>query len=158
MPHGELPDWANRRSILYLGIQPQHVILPINARLCYIAVILDFDTSSSLFSVDSGVLFVVFDTLFLSTRPPMEAYIPFTLPRDGGLFAALAILGAGTFYIFSLIIYRLYLSPIAHFPGPKIVAVTQWYELYYDLVHRGSYLFQIERMHDKYGRPLSLMT
>lgn len=88
----------------------------------------------------------------------MEAYIPFTLPRDGGLFAALAILGAGTFYIFSLIIYRLYLSPIAHFPGPKIVAVTQWYELYYDLVHRGSYLFQIERMHDKYGRPLSLMT
>lgn len=36
------------------------------------------------------------------------------------------------------IFYRLYLSPIAHFPGPKIAAATWLYQFYFDVVRQGS--------------------
>ena len=77
----------------------------------------------------------------------MEAY----LPKGAGLRAAGTILGISGFYVLSLIIYRLFVSPIARFPGPKLAAVTTWYELYYDVIKKGKYLFEIEKMHDKYG-------
>lgn len=34
--------------------------------------------------------------------------------------------------------YRLYMSPIAKFPGPKIAAATWLYQFYYDVIKRGS--------------------
>ncbi len=51
----------------------------------------------------------------------------------------------------SLAVYRLYLSPIANFPGPKLAAVTGWHETYYDCVLGGKFVFAIEDMHKKYG-------
>ncbi|KAI9783704.1 MAG: hypothetical protein M1839_003552 [Geoglossum umbratile] len=48
-------------------------------------------------------------------------------------------------------IYRLYLSPIAKFPGPKFAALTFWYEFHYDVIKEGLYIFEIEKMHKKYG-------
>ncbi len=48
-------------------------------------------------------------------------------------------------------IYRLYLSPIAKFPGSKLAALTFWYEFYYDVIKRGTYVYEIERMHNIYG-------
>lgn len=81
------------------------------------------------------------------TLSQMEAY----LPKDAGLRAAVAIFAISAFYVLSLVIYRLFLSPIAKFPGPKLAAVTSWYELYYDVVKQGKYLFEIEKIHDKYG-------
>lgn len=77
----------------------------------------------------------------------MEAY----LPNDAGLRAAVAFLGVSALYVLSLVIHRLFFSPLASFPGPKLVAVTSLYELYYDAVKKGKYLFEIEKMHDKYG-------
>jgi hypothetical protein len=77
----------------------------------------------------------------------MEAY----LPKDAGLRAAVAVLGISAFYVSSLVIHRLFFSPIARFPGPKLAAITTLYELYYDVVYKGKYLFEIEKMHDKYG-------
>ena len=58
-------------------------------------------------------------------------------------------------YLVCLIIYRLYLSPIANYPGPKLTAVTGWYESYYELVKDGGgqFVFQIKKWHEKYGRP-----
>ena len=77
----------------------------------------------------------------------MEAY----LPKDAGLRAAVAVLGISAFYVLSLVIHRLFFSPIARFPGPKLAAMTSLNELYYDVVYKGKYLFEIEKMHDKYG-------
>lgn len=54
-------------------------------------------------------------------------------------------------YVSWLVIYRLYLSPLARFPGPKLAAATAWYEFYYDAILHGKYTFEIARMHKKYG-------
>jgi cytochrome P450 len=50
-------------------------------------------------------------------------------------------------------VYRLYLSPIAKFPGPKLAALTYWYEFYYDVIKDGGgkYTRKIEELHEIYG-------
>lgn len=58
-------------------------------------------------------------------------------------------------YLVSLVIYRLLFHPLAGFPGPKLAAVTRWYEGFYDIVRDGEYTFQIARLHKQYGRFLS---
>ncbi|KAH6693326.1 cytochrome P450 [Leptodontidium sp. MPI-SDFR-AT-0119] len=49
------------------------------------------------------------------------------------------------------VIWRLYFSPLAKFPGPKLAAATLLYEMYYDIVAGGQYTFKIRDMHEKYG-------
>ena len=56
-------------------------------------------------------------------------------------------------YGFLLSLHRLTFSKLAGFPGPKIAASTYWYEFYYDWWHGGKYVFEIEKMHKKYGMP-----
>lgn len=68
---------------------------------------------------------------------------------QSSLAAAIALVFA--IYILGGLVYRLLLSPLAHFPGPKIVAATRWYETYYDLVKRGTYICEIQKMHEEYG-------
>lgn len=70
------------------------------------------------------------------------------------LKALLLVLGVvGFAYYTSIIIYRLYLSPVARtgIPGPKLAAATSWYEFYYDWWLGGKYIFHIEKLHAKYG-------
>lgn len=43
------------------------------------------------------------------------------------------IFGLWVIYLVYGIVWRLYLSPIAHFPGSKWAAVTLWYEFYFDI-------------------------
>lgn len=54
-------------------------------------------------------------------------------------------------YIVGLGIYRLYLSPLAKIPGPKLAALTTWYNAYHDMFRRGQYVWVVEEMHRKYG-------
>ncbi|MCJ1321263.1 hypothetical protein MMC15_006607 [Xylographa vitiligo] len=54
-------------------------------------------------------------------------------------------------YVLGLVVYRLYLSPISKFPGPKLAALTLWYEFYYDVVRGGQYIFHVRELHKKYG-------
>lgn len=70
------------------------------------------------------------------------------LPVFAGLLGVLYVL-----YGIGLGIYRLFFSPIANFPGPKLAALTQWYEVYFDMVKKGGgqFPFEIKRMHDVYG-------
>ena len=55
------------------------------------------------------------------------------------------------FYLIYGVIYRLYLSPIAKIPGPKLAALTWWYEFNHDVVNYGKYVFKIADLHKKYG-------
>jgi len=64
--------------------------------------------------------------------------------------AVLFLLAWGLYVMYSAV-WRLYLSPIARFPGPKLAALTQWYELYYDLVKGGQYVWKIGQLHEEYG-------
>ncbi|EEU47498.1 uncharacterized protein NECHADRAFT_77981 [Fusarium vanettenii 77-13-4] len=59
--------------------------------------------------------------------------------------------GVWLIYLIQLVIQRLWLSPLAHIPGPKLAALTQYYEFYYDFVLGGQYTFKIIDMHEKYG-------
>jgi|SRR5690242_12375534 len=57
-------------------------------------------------------------------------------------------------YLIGNLIYQLYFSPLSRFPGPKIAAVTLWYEIYYDVFKWGRYWVEVQRMHEKYGTSL----
>lgn len=48
-------------------------------------------------------------------------------------------------------IWRLYLSPIAHFPGPRFAALTFWNEFYYDVYLGGKYTWKLLEYHERYG-------
>ena len=56
-------------------------------------------------------------------------------------------------------LYRLYLHPLAKFPGPKFAAITEFWELYQDFFRKESgYLFlELDKLHGKYGRFKSSM-
>ena len=79
------------------------------------------------------------------------------MAADGFLDLKTSTTIAGVAYLLYLVcrsIYRLYLSPLAKFPGPKLAALTLWYEFYYDVIKRGMYIWEIEKMHQKYGECL----
>jgi hypothetical protein len=61
-------------------------------------------------------------------------------------------LGIWIVYIVALAIYRLYFSPLSKFPGPRLAALTLWYEFYYDVIKEGRYTWKIRELHGKYGQ------
>ena len=69
------------------------------------------------------------------------------------MYLQLFVLVVGfSIYLLGLVVYRLLLSPIAGIPGPKLTAVTGWYETYYDVYKGGQFIFEIERWHQQYGK------
>ncbi len=58
-------------------------------------------------------------------------------------------IAAGSIVVWSLglALYRLSLHPLAKFPGPKLAALTTWYEGYYDVVKKGRFTFHLESLH-----------
>lgn len=75
---------------------------------------------------------------FLSTLLPTESP---TLLISSTIITALVLHEIYT------VVYRLYLSPIAHFPSPKLAAATLWYRFYFDVIKPGQLLWEIERLH-----------
>lgn len=74
------------------------------------------------------------------------------------LLSLRTLLGFGLAFLVYLLggaFYRLYWSPLAKIPGPKLAALTLWYEFYYDVIKRGRYTFEIGKMHQKYGEMLA---
>ena len=58
-------------------------------------------------------------------------------------------------YVLYAVISRVFLNPLRHIPGPKLAALTSWYEFYYDVIHQGRYVWKIRDLHRKYGQSLS---
>lgn len=54
------------------------------------------------------------------------------LSESLGYLPLLLILAASLYMIYGAI-YRLYLCPVAKFPGPRFAALTFWNEFYYDV-------------------------
>ncbi|OTA70497.1 cytochrome P450 [Hypoxylon sp. EC38] len=85
--------------------------------------------------------------------PIIECLSDISPLRDRSCSIVVGFLTTWLCYIFALAFYRLYLSPLAKFPGPKLAALTQWYEIYFDVFKQGGgrFTFEIKRMHEKYG-------
>ena len=55
-------------------------------------------------------------------------------------------------YVSYTAFYRLYLSPVSNFPGPRLAALTWCYQIYYDIYpHYGQYYAHISYLHSIYG-------
>lgn len=99
------------------------------------------------FILSSSFLWPFASSIIMST---LLAALPAGL--DGKLVAGFAAFTIGyTLYTISLGVYYLYFSQLAGFPAPRIAAATSWYEFYYDYWCNGKYIFEIERMHQRYG-------
>jgi hypothetical protein len=63
----------------------------------------------------------------------------------------LVFLGLCTSLFLTRSVYRLYFHSLSKFPGPKLAAISHLYEFYYDIILSGMFIWEIERMHAKYG-------
>ena len=55
------------------------------------------------------------------------------------------------------VIYRRYLHPIAHVPGPFLASVSELNRFYYNVIKEGRYYLQYERYREKYGEILRIV-
>lgn len=94
------------------------------------------------------------DDLNMATNGMLDAAISvesFT-SLISGLNSFTVFTGCVAVYLLGLSIYRLYLTPSAKFPGPRLAALCYWYEFYYDVwPHEGQYTWKIRQLHEKYG-------
>ena len=103
-------------------------------------------------------------SIFHMTTPFNMANIPiimdnlqFYLPTSSYGRVVVSLVALTASYLAGLTIYRLFFSPLAGFPGPKIAAATGFYETYYDVVLNGQYVFKIKEMHEKYGQSVRML-
>ncbi|KAJ3787341.1 cytochrome P450 [Lentinula aff. detonsa] len=54
-------------------------------------------------------------------------------------------------YVGSLALYRLFFHPLCKYPGPILAALTDWYELYYNIIKGGGLVTEIDRLHKLHG-------
>ncbi|KLJ11397.1 hypothetical protein EMPG_09702 [Blastomyces silverae] len=58
---------------------------------------------------------------------------------------------AAVSYMGAVAIYRIYLHPLSHIPGPRLAAATHLYVFYYNGISGGKLYLQIEKLHRLYG-------
>lgn len=54
-------------------------------------------------------------------------------------------------YLIFLAVYRLLFSHLAGVPGPRLAALTGWYEVYWDLVQSARFPWHLKTLHERYG-------
>ena len=54
-------------------------------------------------------------------------------------------------YLFWLILSRLIIHSLAKIPGPRLAALTRWYECYFDIWLPAQYPWKIKQLHEIYG-------
>lgn len=51
-----------------------------------------------------------------------------------------------------LVTVRLVFHPLRKIPGPKLAALTGWYEFYFDVIDNGTLVKNLPRLHEKYSK------
>ncbi|CEJ56540.1 Putative CND5p [Penicillium brasilianum] len=82
--------------------------------------------------------------------------MPIWLPSPGGQRSVLikyffTLLGLAFVYLAAL---RIIFHPLRKIPGPKLAALTGWYEFYFDVVDNGTLVKHLPRIHQKYQSPV----
>ncbi len=55
-------------------------------------------------------------------------------------------------YLLTKAIYRVYLLHLLrNIPGPKLAAITSYYEFYFNVIKRGTFVWHLEKLHETYG-------
>lgn len=63
-------------------------------------------------------------------------------------YGPLAALG----YLTILAVYRIFFSRISHIPGPRLAALTYYYQSWYDVYpYQGRFLWKCKELHERYG-------
>lgn len=103
--------------------------------------------------------------LWRAFRPSPTGLTRFTLLST--LSAAMKLLTEPVVYTAALgvfclilykIIYNIYLHPLSHIPGSKIATCSFLYEFYHNVLRGGMYMWEIEKMHQKYGTVRHLLS
>ncbi|ESK87846.1 benzoate 4-monooxygenase cytochrome p450 [Moniliophthora roreri MCA 2997] len=61
------------------------------------------------------------------------------------------VLAAALIGLTSVVVYRSYFHPLRNFPGPKLAAVTEYYQAYFNIVKGGELLNHLRKLHGEYG-------
>lgn len=89
----------------------------------------------------------------------MEPTLTTFLRGEAGFaYYAVTLIVPALSYVVYQVLYQLYLSPLAKFPGPNLAAVTRLYEVHYDLVLDGQHTFKIKELHRDYGEEFPSLT
>lgn len=106
--------------------------------------------------LQSGTNISAFDTQWGQNQCPLPPDIASGLAtmKTFALWSCLIafLLTAILAYTICLVFYRVYLSPLAAFPGPFLAKTTHWYEFYHNFIRTGKYFEKIKDMHEKYGK------
>jgi hypothetical protein len=60
-------------------------------------------------------------------------------------------LGLSFFYLVILVLYRRYLHPLSHVPGPFLYSVTRLCLWYHNVVREGQLYLELVKLHEQYG-------
>jgi hypothetical protein len=90
------------------------------------------------YNIDLKLPLVIMDTASLRTSVRDTTWI-------------IVLLAAGFTYVAVLVTYRFWIHPLANVPGPKIAAVTGWWEIYENVWKKGHLPFELKRLHEIYG-------
>jgi hypothetical protein len=66
-------------------------------------------------------------------------------------YSLYAVVLAAILYAFFKATCNIYFHPLSKFPGSKMAVCSSLYEFYYDVMRRGMFMWEIEKMHERYG-------
>lgn len=69
------------------------------------------------------------------------------------LNSLVAVAAALIAYFSYVIVYNVFLHPLAKFPGPLLARVTVYWKAYIECVLKKSFCDELRELHGRYGRP-----
>ncbi|KAL9090249.1 MAG: hypothetical protein Q9159_002054 [Coniocarpon cinnabarinum] len=104
-----------------------------------------------IFAIIENLTAVIITTIFFTQCSPAAG----TWDPELSLFNGVAVVCAliALTRLFALALVRVYGHPLSNFPGPKLAAVSTYWEFYMDFFVQGGGQFhaKLQKLHDEYG-------